>query len=43
LVLSKTLNMGATGAFIAIPVAETAIAIAAFIVFRKGRWKSVKV
>ena len=41
--LSKTLNMGATGAFIAIPVAETAIAIAAFILFKKGKWKTVKV
>ena len=41
--LSKTLKMGATGAFIAIPVAETAIAIAAFIVFKKGKWKQVKV
>ena len=41
--LSKTLKMGATGAFIAIPVAETAIAIAAFILFKKGKWKQVKV
>ncbi len=41
--LSKTLKMGATGAFIAIPVAETAIAIAAFIMFKKGKWKQVKV
>lgn len=41
--LSKTLNLGATGAFIAIPAAETAIAIAAFILFKKGRWKTVKV
>ena len=41
--LSKTLKMGATGAFIAIPVAETAIAIAAFIVFKKGKWKQVQV
>ncbi len=41
--LSKTLNLGATGAFIAIPVAETAIAIAAFVVFKKGKWKHVKV
>jgi putative MATE family efflux protein len=41
--LSKTLKMGATGAFIAIPVAETAIAIAAFIMFKKGKWKHVKV
>jgi putative MATE family efflux protein len=41
--LSKTLDLGATGAFIAIPVAETAIAIAAYIVFKKGKWKQVKV
>lgn len=43
LVLSKTLKLGATGAFIAIPVAETAIAVTAFILFRKGKWKTVKV
>ena len=43
LLLSKTMNMGATGAFIAIPAAETAIAIAAFILFKKGSWKKVKV
>jgi Na+-driven multidrug efflux pump len=30
---------GPVGVFIAIPVAETAIAIAAFIMFKKGRWK----
>ena len=41
--LSKTLKMGATGAFIAIPVAETAIAIAAFILFKQGKWKQTKV
>jgi len=41
--LSKTLKMGATGVFIAIPVAETAMAIAAFIMFKKGKWKHVKV
>jgi putative MATE family efflux protein len=41
--LSKTLKLGATGAFIAIPVAETVIAIAAFVMFKKGKWKQVKV
>jgi len=41
--LSKTLKMGATGAFIAIPAAETAMAIAFYILFRKGKWKQVKV
>lgn len=43
LLLSYTLRLGATGAFIAIPIAETAIAVAAFIVFKKGKWKNVKV
>ena len=42
-VLAKFLNMGPEGVFIAIPVAETCIAIAAFLVFRKGRWKLKKV
>jgi Na+-driven multidrug efflux pump len=31
------------GAFIGIPVAETAIAIAAYIIFKKGKWKEVKI
>jgi Na+-driven multidrug efflux pump len=41
--LAKWLNMGAVGSFIAIPVAETLIAIAAYILFKKGKWKSVQV
>jgi putative MATE family efflux protein len=41
--LAKTLNMGPTGAFISIPVAETAIALIAWYYFKKGRWKKVKV
>jgi Na+-driven multidrug efflux pump len=41
--LCKWLWLGETGAFIAIPVAETLIAIAAYILFKKGRWKRVKV
>jgi putative MATE family efflux protein len=41
--LAKHLNMGATGVFIAVPVAETAICIAGFILFRKGKWKTIKV
>lgn len=36
-------KMGPTGVFLAIPVSETAIAIAAFLLFRKGRWKRVKI
>jgi len=41
--LAKTLGMGPLGVFIAIPVAETAISIAAIILFRKGAWKLKKV
>jgi putative MATE family efflux protein len=41
--LAKYFELGPTGVFIAIPVAETCIAIAAFIIFRRGRWKLKKV
>jgi putative MATE family efflux protein len=40
--LSKGTSLQATGAFIAIPVAETAIAILAWYYFKKGKWKEVK-
>jgi putative MATE family efflux protein len=39
--MAKVLGWGPTGAFIAIPVAETAIAITAWIFFKKGKWKKV--
>lgn len=41
--LAKGLNMGPTGAFISIPVAETAIALASYYYFKRGKWKEVKV
>jgi len=41
--LANYFNLGATGVFIAIPVSETGIAIAAYILFKKGKWKTVKV
>lgn len=41
--LAIGLDMKATGAFIAIPVAETAIALIALYYFKKGNWKEVKV
>lgn len=41
--LARGLNMGPDGVFIAIPVAETAISIAGFIMFRRGGWKKVNV
>ena len=43
LVLAKTLALGPTGVFIAIPVAETSITITAYVLFRKGKWKKVKI
>ncbi len=36
-------NMGPTGAFIAIPTAETVLALAAWYFFKKGKWKTVQV
>lgn len=42
-VLAKIVNMGVLGVFIAIPVAETAVTIAAYLLFRKGKWKAKKV
>jgi Na+-driven multidrug efflux pump len=41
--LAKGLAYGPTGVFIAIPVAETLIALAAWMVFKRGRWKLVEV
>jgi putative MATE family efflux protein len=41
--LAKYFAFGPTGVFIAIPVAEAAITITAFILFRKGAWKRVVV
>jgi len=41
--LAYTFNMGPLGAFIAIPVAESLIAVAAYVYFKRGKWKEVKV
>lgn len=41
--LAKGFNLQSTGAFIAIPVAESLIAIVAWYFFKRGRWKTVKV
>lgn len=42
-VLAKVFKLGPTGAFVAIPVAETVIALAAWYYFKKGKWKQVEV
>ncbi len=41
--LAKYLEMGPTGVFLALPIAETGITIASFILFKRGKWKRVKV
>ena len=40
--LSKIVGWGPLGVFIAIPVAETLITVAAYILFKKGKWKLKK-
>jgi putative MATE family efflux protein len=42
-VLAKYLKMGPTGVYIAIGVSETVLAIISIMIFRKGKWKLVKV
>ena len=42
-VLAKHFNMGPTGVFIAIPVAETAITLAGIVLYKRGRWKRIQV
>jgi len=41
--LAKYFELGPTGVFIAIPVSETVITIIAYVLFRRGKWKLVKV
>ena len=41
--LHKYTSLEATGIFIAVPVAETLMAVAVYILFRRGKWKTVKV
>lgn len=41
--LSKYLDMGPKGVFISIPAAETLITVVAFILFKKGKWKTIQV
>ena len=41
--LAKGLNWKSEGVFWAIPIAETAIAVAAWFYFRRGKWKEIKV
>lgn len=42
-VLATTLAGGPSGAFAAIPIAESVVAVVAVLMFRRGKWKEVKV
>jgi putative MATE family efflux protein len=41
--LALVLNIGSPGVFAAISIAESAIAVAGIIIFRRGKWKTVKI
>jgi MATE family, multidrug efflux pump len=41
--LAEGLNMGASGALIAVPVAETVIALVMWHLFNKGKWMEIKI
>ncbi len=41
--LAKGIDFKTNGAFVAIPIAETLIALVAWYFFKKGKWKTVKV
>ena len=41
--LAKTLGVGAVGVYAAISIAESAMAIVGVMIFRKGKWKAIKI
>lgn len=42
-ILAHTLNLQSTGVFMAVPISESLMAVAFIILFKKGKWKHVKV
>jgi Na+-driven multidrug efflux pump len=38
--LSRSLNLGPQGVFLAITIAESVIAVVGIVCFRRGRWKT---
>jgi Na+-driven multidrug efflux pump len=42
-ILAYNFHLKATGAFIAVPVAETMIALVAWYFFKRGKWKTISV
>ena len=41
--MAKYLKMGPSGVYIAIGISETLLAVVGIIIFKKGKWKLVKV
>jgi putative MATE family efflux protein len=42
-VLSRALHLGTWGAYLAIPVAFSSMAVVSLVLFRRGRWKTIKI
>ncbi|WP_207491741.1 MATE family efflux transporter [Aridibaculum aurantiacum] len=42
-ILAKTLQLGPLGVFLAIIIAESAITVVTYFIFRRGKWKLVKI
>jgi putative MATE family efflux protein len=42
-ILAITLNMGPKGVYVAIVVAESVLAVVGILIFRRGKWKTVKI
>jgi putative MATE family efflux protein len=42
-ILSYTFDLKSTGAFWAIPIAETIIALIAYVIFKRGKWKTINI
>jgi putative MATE family efflux protein len=42
-VLAKPLSQGPTGVFISVSIAFSAVALGGFLLFRRGKWKAIKV
>lgn len=42
-ILANGLNLGPAGVFAAIPVTESTLTVVSFVIFRRGKWKKVKI
>jgi len=42
-VMAVVMGWGPTGVFVAIPVTESAVTLSSWLIFRKGKWKKIKI